>query len=220
MQSLFLFGQIVPLINHAPSFVQEPESSHTLVRIHMFLLGFFNLHFFHLDEFSFCLWKGATVLDNLAFQYVTTLFNICLLGGFILLVNSNSLHKATARIKVCIQAKKMAERMKLQVSKNALCHGISTFLMLSYTHYTVTSFQILSRLTLTGEGGVTVGNFVLLQGNVEYFGEKHLPYAIPAMLVLLFLSIPPPLILISYPLLRRIRTKLRRREGCDDDTTF
>ena len=82
--------------------------------------------------------------------------------------------------------------------------------MLSYTQYTVTSFQILSRLTLYGEGGKELRSVVHLQGSVNYFGTDHLPYAIPAVLVLLCLSLPPPLLLISYPLLWKIKAKMKR----------
>ena len=55
---------------------------------------------------------------------------------------------------------------------------------------------------------------------MEHFGREHLPYAIPALLVLVFLSLPPPLLLISYPLLWNIRAKLTRSLGRNgDDTT-
>ena len=107
-------------------------------------------------------------------------------------------------------------KMMEKIPKISITHSITAFLILPYTHYTVTSFQILSRLTLTGEGGVTHGSFVRLQGNVEYFSDDNLPYAIPAVLVLLFLSLPPPLLLISYPLLWRVKAS---NIGTDNDTT-
>ena len=54
---------------------------------------------------------------------------------------------------------------------------------------------------------------------MDYFGADHLPYAIPAILVLVFLSLPPPLLLISYPLLWKIKAKLRRDVETENDTT-
>ena len=101
--------------------------------------------------------------------------------------------------------------------KTPIIHSISTFLILPYTRYTVTSFQILALLPLYGKGGKPVDYVVRLQGNVDYMGTDHLPYAIPAVLIILFLSIPPPLLLISYPLLWKIKAKLRPTE---DDTTI
>lgn len=212
MQSLLLFAQTITLINRTPSFIQLPQAGSTFIRIHTFLLGFLSFEFFHLDELSFCLWSGATVLDNLVFSYVTTLFAILFLGMFIMIVNHNSI-----KIKCCHNIIMATEKTKF--FKNAVVHGIATFLVLSYTHYTVASFQILSRLKVYGEGGVTIGTVVHLQGNVDYFSVNHLPYAIPAVLVFLFLTIPPPLLLISYPLLWKIKAKCRHNVDTDNDTT-
>ena len=88
------------------------------------------------------------------------------------------------------------------------------------TSYTATSFQILNRSPLYSEGGVNYKSVVTLQGNVNYYGPDHLPYAIPALLVLIFLSLPPPLLLISYPLLWKIKAKLRRNVESENDTTI
>ena len=200
------------------------KTSQTLVRIHTFLLGFLNLDFFRLDQLSFCLWSGATVLDNLAFRYVTTFFTILLLAVFIIMVKQNivSVKKLTERFKVCEKLKKAAGKTKLGKMKffnQAIVHGILTCLILSYTQYTTVSIQILAHLILYGEGGKTVGSVVRQQGSVERFGKDHLPYAIPALLVLIFLSLPPPLLLISYPLLWNIKTRLRRNEQNRDETT-
>ena len=38
------------------------------------LYGFFNLEFFNSESLSFCIWKGASALDMLAFKYFTILF--------------------------------------------------------------------------------------------------------------------------------------------------
>ena len=85
----------------------------------------------------------------------------------------------------------------------------------------MTSFRVLSRLTLHGEGGKILGSFVSTQGNVEYFRAGHLPYAIPAVFVLVIFSLPPPLLLFSYPLLWRIKARCRCNKplGTDDDVT-
>ena len=218
VQSVVLFAHTVLFINNTTSTAQLSLASHTFVRVHTFLLGFLNLEFFRLDEISFCLWSKATVLDNLAFRYTTTLFTICLLGLFILIVkrsvSSTTLTDNGNRFKKLLG--------KMNVFNNAIVHGISAVLILSYTQYTVASFQILSRLALHEEkvqGGSELRYVVRLQGNVDYFGTDHLPYAIPAVFVLLVLSISPPLLLISYPLLWKIRAKLRHSPSPENDTT-
>ena len=205
MQSTLLFAQTIIFINRTPSFIATYQASQTFLRIHTFLIGFLSLDFFRLDELSFCLWNGATVLHNLTFRYLTTLVTILLLGSFILLIQHNPLETKLLRKVSCDKLINWAGKSKL--FKNAIVHGISTFLILSYTQYTVTSFQILARLPLYGEGKQIIGSVVSLQGSMQYFGAGHLPYAIPAVVVLLLLSLPPPMLLISYPLLWKIKGK-------------
>ena len=204
MQSLLLFAQTITLIDRVPSVISLSQTSQIFVRIHTFLLGFLSLDFFRLDELSFCLWSGATVMDNLAFHYVTTLFTILLLGMLVLMAKDSTLK---TRVICCKAIRSLAG--KTNVFKNSIVHGISTFLILSYTLYTVTSFQILSRITIHGEGEEIYRSVVYLQGNMDYFGDSHLLYAIPAVIVLLFFSIPPPLLLISYPLLWKVKAKVK-----------
>ena len=201
MQSLILFAQMSTLI-HSNQAINNIH--HVLVRIHAGIVGVLSLDFLKFDELSFCLWEGATVLDNLLVRYLTTFSAFLLISSYILIIRNNS------KFQKCICCKP-AKRIigKMTVFKNAIVHGISTFLILTYTQFTVASFQILSRLKLYGEGGKVVISVVRLQGNVEYFGVDHLPYAIPAVLVLVFLSLPPPLLLISYPLLWKIKARLR-----------
>ena len=219
-QSFLLFAQIFFLINQAPSLKPLSDTSSTFLRIHTFILGFFNLAFFHLDEISFCLWREATALDIIAFKYVTTLSTMLFLAIFIVIVNQKSVPaRSLARPCSCF-AKIHTFTKKMKLFQNSIVHGISTFLILSYTQYTATSFQILNRIPLYGEGGVRFKSVVFYQGSVDYFGPGHLRYAIPAVLVLVFLSLPPPLLLISYPLLWKLKAKLRQNSATDDDTTI
>ena len=211
MQSLLLFKQTVSFINLTPVLTPSSRAGDTLVRIHTFLLGFLNLDFFRLDEISFCLWSGATTLDNLAFHYVTITFAMLFLAVFIFVLKKNP----SFPVKLCRKFKKVEERLRFH--KKPIVHSISTVLILSYTKYTVVSLQILGHLRVYGEGKQQIGTVVRLQGNLERFGVEHLPHAIPALAVLAFLSLPPPLLLISYPLLWNIRAKLRQSLGKNGD---
>ena len=218
-QSFLLFAQTFFLINQAPSLRPISDASSNLLRVHTFILGFFNLYFFHLDEMSFCLWKGATALDVISFRFTTTLSCMLLLALFILLAKNKSLQSRILEKYLSYFNKILKMLKKRKLAKNSVVHGISTFLILSYTQYTATSFLVLNATPLYGEGGIRLESVVYLQGNVEYFGVDHLPYAIPAVLVLVFLSLPPPLLLISYPLLWKIKAKLRRNVETENDTT-
>ena len=211
MQSILLFAQIIALINQIPLYRSMPAVE-AMTKAHNFIIGFLNMDFFVLDSLSFCLWKGATALDNLAFHYLTTAVALLIVLALVMAKRCGP-----NRIKVPFKGIKI-ELPKF--FKAPLIHCISTFLILPYTLYTVTSFQILSRLNLYGEGKDKVSSVVRLQGDIDYFGPDHLPYAIPALLVLIFLSLPPPLLLISYPLLWKIKAKLRRNVESENDTTI
>lgn len=200
LQTLILFAQVTTLTT-SPTMNRVQYIS---LRIHSSILGIFSLEFLKMDELSYCLWKGATVLSNLLFRYLTTFFSFLLIFTYIMVIRHN--HRFT-KFLICKPVKKAMEKMS--VFKNEIVHGMSTFMLLTYTQYTLVSFQILARLQLYGEGYKTVGSVVRFQGSVEYFGPEHLPYAIPAVLVLIFLSLPPPLLLLSYPLCWKIKARLR-----------
>ena len=162
MQSILLFAQTITFVNQTPSLIALSETSFYFSRIHSFLLGFLSLRFFHIAKLSFCLWKGATVLQNLTFNCVTSLSSLLLLGLHILVVNKISF-RTHGEAKACFG--KMTQFIKEKnLFNNSTVLGISTFLLLSYTQYTVTSFQILSRPILYGEGEGKLGSVVRLQG--------------------------------------------------------
>ena len=217
-QSFIFFSQIIFILNLIPSFRPLSETSYTFIRIHSFIVGFFSMFFFHLDELSFCLWEGATILDLVTFRYVTTSFIVIFLTSFIV-VNHKFVKVKFSMLSCSCPVKIQRAIDKMDFLKNSVVHGITTFLIISYTQYTFTSFVILSSAALFQEGGTRKKFVVYLHESVDYFGVDHLPYAIPAILVLVFLSLPPPLLLISYPLLWKIKAKLRRNVETENDTT-
>ena len=77
--------------------------------------------------------------------------------------------------------------------------------MLSYTKFTLVTFALLKPAYLSGPGGKHYDTVVSLDGTLEYFGHGHLPYAIPAILVLIFIVLLPLIILAMYP---RVCTRL------------
>ena len=57
---------------------------------------------------------------------------------------------------------------------------------------------MLSVTQLYGEGSAPIKQVVFLSGNIEYFGARHLPYALPAVVVLILTTLPP-IFLILHP---------------------
>ena len=77
--------------------------------------------------------------------------------------------------------------------------GFVTFLILSYTKFTLVTFTLLKPTYLYGPGGKSYDIVVNLDGTLKYFGHGHLPYAIPAILVLVFIVLLPLAVLAMYP---------------------
>ena len=146
-----------------------------------------NLDFFNIDKFSFCLWEGTTVMDILAFKYVTVLFALILVIGLIVLMNSRFCTKLNKKVKTNL----------------SVIHGLSAFLVICYTQCTKISFYILTRVILQGEGGID-GQAVTFFGGIPYLKGKHLFYVIPAVICLVTITIIPPVLLLLYPLLYQL----------------
>ena len=152
--------------------------------------GIFNLGFFHIEEFSFCLWPGASLLDVVAFKYITiaTAFGLVLV---LIGIMHNNRCKLLCNFRTSVSAKK------------SVVHGLSAFLVICYSQCTLTSFYILKFARPVGYRG-ELGEYYTYFGGLEYFHYKHLVYAIPAIFSLLLVTILPPLVLLLYPLMPQL----------------
>ena len=194
--SVILYAQIIDCFQvNSLQLFEPPHGILELTSIYQFIFGWFNFDFFKFDDYlSFCIWDGMTVLDVLAFKYVTTGFALSLLILLILCFRCECWNKCEAAWKQCQRAVRTSQHRQ-----SWIIHGISAFLVLSYAQCTKVSFQILTSVHLSGKNHEAVKRVVFLSGDVEYFSLAHLPYAIPALLVLILTTIPP-IALLLYPL--------------------
>ena len=77
-------------------------------------------------------------------------------------------------------------------------------MVICYSRCTHITFKILSWSTASGIGSQTTKNVVYYAGHIEYFSSRHLPYAIPAVLILTFIVVPLPLVLFFDPFLLKM----------------
>ena len=193
---VILYAQIIDFIEASSLHLLNDHTKGVsiLTSIYHFIYSMFNLDFFKFeDDLSFCLWNGATVMDVLAFKYVTSAYTILLLSLLLLVFKYPCCHdKCQNAWEGCQTLIKTSHR------KDWVVHGISAFLVLSYAQCVKVSFQILSSLQLYGEGKIPVKTVVILNGNIEFLSPAHLRYALPAMFVLIMTTLP--LILLGmYP---------------------
>lgn len=201
--SVILYAQIIDCFQvNSLQLFEPPRGILELTSIYQFIFGWFNFDFFKFDDYlSFCIWNGMTVLDVLAFKYVTTGFALSLLILLILCFKCECWGKCEAAWMQCQRAIGTSQHRH-----SWIIHGISAFLVLSYAQCTKVSFQILTSVHLIGKNHKAVKRVVFLSGDVEYFSLAHLPYAIPALLVLIVTTIPP-IILLLYPLKNSIGSR-------------
>ena len=95
---------------------------------------------------------------------------------------------------------------RITTIKSSVIHGISTFLILCYSQCVTVSLKLLNNFPMHAREGsnLTISRRVWLNGNIEYFSDKHLPYALPALFCLLTIGIFPPMLLLAYPLFNKV----------------
>lgn len=197
--SVILFAQIIDLFQvNSFELFELPPVIFELTSIYRFIFGWFSFDFFKFEDYlSFCIWDGARVMDVLAFKYVTTAFAVFLLLFLIVCLRSSCWDRCQNRCQnTWEQCQMVTGRSKRH--QGWIIHGISAFLVLSYAQCAKVSFQILSYAQLYGKDHKPIKKVVFLSGDLEFFGLSHLPYAIPALLILILATLPP-IILILYP---------------------
>ena len=153
--------------------------------IYRVIYGVLNLDFFGVEPLSFCLWRGATVLEMLAIKYITTVIAVV----FVLLLVL-CLHYLQCR-KVCIVKRKVS-------SKASVIHGLTAILVMSFSQCTKVSFEILTFVGLYGEGEKQKLK-VTFYGGIEYLKKEHIDYAVPASVYLVLVVTLAPILLLIYP---------------------
>ena len=175
-----------------------------ILEILNFIVSFFNLEFFEHSRLSFCLFKRATTLNIIVFNYVTVIYSLLLILLTVALMNTrlNRLNKYIQKIK----------GRETYISQSII-HGLSGFLFLCYARSTKTSLHILNPIQLFAVNSTKKEKVVAYYGEFDYFERNHLAYAIPAIFALIVMSLLPPLLLLSYPLCYKVLALFRIQES-------
>ena len=167
--------------------------------IYIVIYNIFNLNFFDIDELSFCLWKGASTLDIISIKYVSFIYTILLILGFVFMFRH-----CTCRLK--------GKQCCKSTFSYSVVQGLTAFLVMSYFQCSRISFILLNYGTPHGIGGnLYTRPLVFWDGSLEYFSPHHLQYAIPAIISVIIFVIPFPLILTFDGLLLKVESKLAIR---------
>ena len=187
MNGFILFSQLLDsVIINGSGVVQYPALLSKLSWGYQLIYGVFTMEFFSIEPLSFCLWEGATVLDILAFRYITIIY------AFLLVLMT------LIFIKYCghLFARK---RLRITAIKASVIHGLSAFIILCYAQATKVSIYILIYGIVRGKYGKKRDLYVFFNGDTGLYSMEHLPYALPALLCLMTISATPPVLLLLYP---------------------
>ena len=162
-----------------------------------------------------CVFKSNNAIPVIASEYITAFYVLFLCIIFFIAIPW--ICQCCSDSNGCMQNCTMkTERMCIRVRyrwsvKNSIIHSLTAFIVLSYAKITAVTFQLLTPVIMHGPGGQDspyTKTVVWYDGTMSYFGHEHFPYAIVALFMFITFVLIPPLLLLSYPLLPVLMTRL------------
>ena len=209
LNTFVFFCQILPFLDlYASGQIPIPSAAKPFVEFYQFCYNIFNLEYFEsLDSFpGVCTFNyetalTVTILDYLvAFNPVIVIFIVWLImytsDYCVFMGKRNIVGKFSHHLRRIYRKVKPNKNVSLSES---FFRGLVTFLVLSYSKFSLVTLSILTPAYLSGPGGKNYNIVAELDGTLEYFGHGHLLYAFPAILVLIFIVLLPLAVLAMYP---------------------
>lgn len=204
---VIFFTQVIDTMKiNGDNFIRLQGSNMGITRTYRFIYRMFSLNFFAIKELSFCLRPGASGLDMLAIKYITIVY------GLVLVIITVLVIKLGDSQKLCRRYRKF-KNSNFSI-KRSIIHGLSAFLVFSYSECSRVSILILTPGTLSiGPNSNHTQRVAFYNGEYDFFGPEHLLYTIPALIFLIVIVIIPPALLLSYPLCYKLFAMLRIEES-------
>ena len=184
-----------------------------LLNIVIMLYGIWNLDFFRYIVPPFCVSSQLKIIHIVFLTYISAFYPLCLIA-----ITWACIELHSRNFKPLVWLWKRTHRLFFMMKqgwnpKNTVVDVFATFLLLSYTKLMLQSLATLGyvHIEIANDTNVTVETVSALDPSVDYFGFEHLPFAIIAMLILLFIVLLPALLLALYPIqhFRSLLTKCR-----------
>ena len=172
-----------------------------LTGVYMFPYEIWNLNFFRSFSFTqFCLSSNISVLALFSIGYLTAFFPFLLVLVFFITV---SMYSRGVKLVVCIlkPIERLIEpvlhflRIDWSLEKSVL-GALATFLLLSYTKFSLLSFLLLTPTPLVTSNDSRDHLVLYYDGTVGFGSKAHAPYIVLSVLVLTTVVALPPIILI------------------------
>ena len=209
LNTFVFFSQMLPFLDlYAGGQIPISAAAKPFVEFYQFCYGVFNLQYFEaLDSFpGVCTFNYESALTVTISDYLVALNPVFVIFIVWLIMYTSDYCIFTGKRNFVGKISHHLRRLyrKVKPNKNislseSFFHGLVTFLVLSYSKFTLVTLTILTPAYLSGPGGKNYGVLAKLVGTLQYFGHGHLPFAIPAILVLVFIVLLPLVVLAMYP---------------------
>ena len=195
LYSFVFFAQMISLtINKFEMLVVSNKILRNALHFFLNVYNIFNLAMGNGHYPHFCIVQTKNIMILFMFNYLTVLYAFFLVLATILVLRLHS----------CYSCVKLCRRCGRRNIRGSIVDGLSAFLVLCYFQCAVTTSRILAPSSLYGIGNKFYKTMPLYNGKMEYFKGEHLFYAVPALLCVIFILIPPPTILLLEPLLTKL----------------
>ena len=161
------------------------------------LFSIWNLDFLRSVYTPFCLHPKLSTMQVIALDYLIAVYPMLLI---VLTYIAVALHD---RYPIIVTLWRPMQRVFTCIRKEwnirgSLVQGFATFLVLSYVKILNVSFDLLTPVYMHSmRGNYTINLFN--DGEINYFGMEHLPFALLAIVMLTVFNILPVILLLVYP---------------------
>ena len=160
--------------------------------------GIWNLDFLRIFSPPICL--GLDELQVLALDYAIAAYPLLLVSLAYLLIQMHARGCLLLNI-LWFPFKRCYNRIQTDSAKNAsIIDVFASFLVLAYVKFLCVSFDFLIPTRVYDIHGQEAGTLLYYNANIGYWGSKHLPYGILAVIVTVVFNFFPLILLLLYPL--------------------
>ena len=215
--SYWLYIQIVnasfPVSTTGPIPISTTPLSIFLRLLYIVFYGIFDLQFFTFLFPPFCLSQFGSswdTLDMMVFKSATTIFPLIVIA---LIIVYHTCRERGSLSCLCVQScTKCSCRLKLckwltnRISVKSALHGLAAFFILVYSRFLTYCGNLFGRrFIISSDPNADPIEIVRLQGVLYFKDEKHIAYSSITLLFILFIILPPVVLLLLYPSLHQLQ---------------
>ncbi len=177
------------------------KESHSLVELYLIkveltIYGAFNLDFFRAFFPDICLHPDLNFMSIASLDLIIALYPFLLIGVTYILVQLFDRLCSVVNLKIAV--KKIFNCYDYRISRNSIVETFATFILLSNIKILGVCCDLLFPSVAIRSDGKTE-QFLYYDGSIEYFGSRHLPFALLAIVVGFIFVLLPFLLLLFYP---------------------